>query len=410
MTQRELTKCPNCGMSLTEEYRKGNLMRCPACKTIFEIKLKTSQSLGKCPHGCGETIRIDDYVDDVKLQCVHCHGYAVVRTAMTNKLWDSTREEPPVLYKYLGKCPECQEPIADSDRDGSGSLACPHCNVKLVARSEYHVSEKIGDCPVCGAPLGKGDIGVADKCYCENCRQIVILDHDTRQIPEGDLFVFPDMTADEFKYKCFEQLFDKAPADIASKLEIQEVKLSFEPVITEFVNADDDTKTFTFAKCDQASIAAKFGGKVEFPATSVASTGGGTGCYLPRYELVYNYGGQRRFGMKQGDKEAQADFLPVSKRLTDDFWLSSGERFLIMLVILVADLMWWWNSSHGFFSGLWHLILAGGLFFIIFFLVAGPCFDAIEHRMRSRCQNRKVKEFLSYHGLDFSARNKQNNN
>lgn len=407
MSREILTKCPNCGLPLHAEHRKGNLMRCPACKTIFEIKLKSSQSLGKCPHGCGETIRIDDYVDDVRLQCVHCHGYSIARTAKDNMPWSPTQEEPPVLYKYLGKCPNCSEPIGDSDRDEAGNLTCPHCNTLLVARSEYHVSEKIGDCPICGEPLGKGDIGVEDKCYCENCKQVVILDHGTRQIPEGNLYVLPDLTADEFKYKCFELLFDNAPADIASQLEIQQVKLSFEPATRNNISTEDDAQTFKFSKYDEASVFDKFGGKVEFPATITTSPIGGARCYLPKYELNYKYRGQERsFLMKHGDKEVEPGNLPESKRLTGNNWITGGELSLILMGIFIGTLIWWWNSSHGFFSGLWHLILAGILFFIIAFIVAGPLLEAINCQMRSRCQNRKVKEFLSYHGLDYSARNK----
>ncbi len=410
MSREILTKCPNCGLPLAAEHRKGNLMRCPACKTIFEIKLKSSQSLGKCPHGCGETLRIDDYVDDVRLLCVHCRGYSIARTATANIPWSPTQEEPPVLYKYLGKCPNCSEPIGDSDRDEADNLACPNCNTLLVARSECHISEKIGDCPICGEPLGKGDIGIEDKCYCENCKQVVILNHDTRQIPEGNLYALPDLTADEFKYKCFELLFDNAPADIASQLEIQQIKLSFEPVTKDNISIEDDARTFKFSKCDQASVCNKFGSKVEFPTSIATSTGVDTGCFLPKYELTYKYRGQERsFQMKEGDKVVTRN-LPKSKRLTGNDWITCGERSLILMGIFIAALVWWWNSSHGFFNGLWNLIIAGIFFVIITFIVVGPMLEAINYHMSSHCQNRKVKEFLCYHGLDYRARNKQNKN
>lgn len=406
MSQEILTKCPNCGLPLTAEHRKGNLMRCPACKTIFEIKLKTSQSLGKCPYGCRETIRIEDYVDDVRIQCVRCHGYSMARTSITNKPWDPTQEESPVLYKYLGKCPKCQEPISCSDIDESGSLVCPQCELDLVARSGYQVNEKIGKCPICGASVGKGDMDDEDKCYCVNCKQLILLDHDTRQIPEGDLFAFPDMTVDELKNKCFEQLFDTAPADIASNMEIEEVKLSYEPVS----NANY-SKTFIFTKFDQASFSKKFGGKVECPVTIDTSSGRTARNYLPKYEITYKYKGNKSSSfIKLGDREVESVNPPISKRLTGNNWITGHEVSLIRLVTLIACIVWWWTSSHGFFSGLWHLILAAVFFFFIIFLVEGPLSEGITYHMRSRCQNRKVKEFLSYHGLDYNARNNTSNN
>lgn len=396
MNREELVKCPNCGYPLTAEHRKGNVMRCPACKTIFEIKMKSSQKLGKCPHRCGEMMRVDDYVDGVRLQCVHCHGYSFTRVEGTNELWSPTQGGVPVLYKYLGSCPICGEPIEDANSATSRGISCSRCDGRLVTRPNYQISEKIGDCPICGDGLGKCDIGDGDKCKCVNCKQIISLDHTA--VPEGNLIVRPDLTADEFKYKCFKLLYDNAPADIASKMQILQVKLSFVPFTYGMITAKTTVNKFNFEKYDERSVMKDFGGSVEFTEC------GGTRCYLPRYELVYNYKGQEwRFWMTQGDNEVQYEKLPKSKRLLEDSWIKKWEVNLVQVLFLIVDGVWWWKSSHGFLSCVGHLALAIVFYFVFNFLLKGIC-ALITKIMRSWCQKHKDKEFKSYHGCDYSAK------
>lgn len=239
-------KCPNCGAEVTSENRRGNWLRCPHCKTSFEITLKVGKKLGMCPHGCGETLKDYDYDEKNEiLDCPHC----------SRKSINKGDTEHPILLKYAGKCPSCGNLMSEKDAVNK-EYVCPICGSHSLQRSDYQMSLVTFQCPKCLEPLCDEDVSERNIHKCSCCHGLVIVSSELKEPsrcphcggskfvlkrlkecpschevyhvdPKGNhggLCGLPGIDLESFKKECFNLWYDLAPADIGNRLCIVELK------------------------------------------------------------------------------------------------------------------------------------------------------------------------------------------
>ena len=213
-----LTKCPKCGLTLE---RKGNWMRCPGCKSFYQITLATPELLGYCPHGCGEQLSESNYISWGILACPRCKKRATSRG-------EGNRFR---LLQYIGSCPGCNSPMAEDDHYGIDEYVCEECGSHVVKRDElYSLYPKTDTCPMCGRSLCAHDWDVKSGALkCTHCNNSYMTLDSGAQISNKDLHALPKFSFQAFRETCFDRLLRFAPKDIFRKMRIKESKIIYFP-------------------------------------------------------------------------------------------------------------------------------------------------------------------------------------
>ena len=418
-----LTKCPKCRLPLE---RKGNWLRCPGCKSFFQITLETPELLGYCPHGCGEKLSESNYISWGILSCPHCKKRTVSR-GEGNQFR---------LLQYIGNCPTCDTPMAEDDRFGIDAYVCKECGSYAVKRDEpYHLYQKTDTCPMCGKSLCADDWDVksgALRCsYCNNSYKTI---DNKAQISKSELYALTNFSYQAFKETCFDRLLRFAPKDIFEKMRIKEAKILYFPfykqpnkesqplfnssydsylsqkaieisdnclppypsgafdielsTTTDKYKLDDHPRCYTANKEDMVKDASY---QIEFVPISKDRAAESIIEYKPLFLMKYTYKGEERAFYNWdacSDDELKESIssvnLPVEVSLNRTNWFKKENNIIVLLIVGAFIYL---NFNGSFFSQI--ALVALGLFVLI---KIQSIMNYIGNLWRSSCQKKKLKD------------------
>lgn len=429
--ENKLTNCPKCGFALE---RKGNWLRCPACKSFYQITLATPELLGYCPHGCGEKLSESNYISWGVLSCPHCKKRAVSR-GEGNQFR---------LLQYIGNCPTCDTPMAEDDLLGNEEYVCKECDSHVVKRVDpYQLFLKTDSCPICGKPLCANDwdvkLGVL-KCKC--CHNSFKTINGQAEISKSDIYALTNFSYRTFFETCLDRLLRFAPKDIFERMHIKESKIMYFPFYKfpnkesqplfdstydsylsqetieisddclipypsgafdvelstnrDHYKLDDSPRCYTAHKED---IANDDSYKIEFVPIAKDLPVGAIVEYKPMFLMKYTYRSNEERIFYTWDacsddnlKELISSInLPVEEALNRTHWIPQGKKFYGLLIIAAIIFLMWDNYAA---FGRAVLVLLG----LFSLSKMQKIMDFIGDSMRGSCQKKKLEDLeKNYH-------------
>lgn len=436
-SEEDIVAVCSCGIKISSKYQKGNWVKCPGCKTVFQVRLKHARELGKCPSGCGEMLIETDYNKQGLLVCPHCRNKAVFRP------------EIGVPQAFAGFCYECHTPLVlDNQISDKGVYKCPTCSNELTSRyidDDFRTYPIAGYCPICGETLCKGDIEEYGYVKCRNCG-ISIHCNDEGEIKTGDFYLLPKIDINQFRVQCYQLLYKHSPVDVFDNLTEKELKLTYYPflytegtllplfedeekftaiydgslpngkhldfeIADKKMEAEERGSTFDLNNylSEQRKLAVDMGespciSDKEFKYASIAYTTEvvkptlqlqqqGVVIYVGKWQMDYNYKKDslnRTFSLWANSNQFWRIPSCINIPLEPLLYGKRKHQLVLKIVTALSVIIWWW-SSDGFFNALWKFVVL----LIVFFIIWGPVNEGLSNRIWNKLHDKKKEKRLS---------------